>query len=154
SLPLCGVFNNTGCNVYWNISGSVYQDLNSNCQYDGGEQPVSPVKVKLYQGNNLVQQGYFQGNYSFDTNLSSYRIEVDTTNFPFYVSCPSHGDTTVTVSAADSLLFNVNMGLTCKPGSDIGIKDIHTGYKGLGSIFFPDNLTVVNINAGDMTKSF
>src|SRR5690606_29939240 len=58
TYPLCDLFNPNGCDVYWNISGNVYKDNNSNCIKDAGEQNLSNLKLQLFQNGNLIQQTY------------------------------------------------------------------------------------------------
>ncbi len=144
SLPLCDVFNSNGCPIFWNISGTIYHDTSFNCLHELSESLVPNVKLNLYQSGNLIQQQYYSGVYSFNTDLSTYKVEADTSNLPFYVSCPSTGDSIVNVTAIDSLVDNVNFGLQCKPGFDIGTWDIHHL-----DFFFPGNATEIIISAGD-----
>ena len=152
TLPLCGMYNNNGCEIAWNIAGTVYKDANGGCVTDGTDPRVSPIKVMLYQSGLLQQQVFttMDGNYSFNTNIGTYELKVDTAGLPFNVSCPASGTYTTNLITTDSLDYAANFGLTCKPDYDLGINSlVHT----MG-MFFPANIATVKIKAGDLTAAF
>lgn len=148
TMPICDLFNINGCEVGWNIHGTIYKDDNSDCVQQSNELNPYLVKMNLYESNILVQSGYFPGNFSFDTDLSICTVSIDTTDFPFEPTCPTSGDTTLSLTAQDSLRYGIDFGLKCKPGFDIGAKSI------LGNLFRPAWDTKINIGAGDMANAF
>ena len=119
--PLCDPI--SGCRSNWNISGAVYYNDSNDCIHHNSEPFLLPVKMNLYHGGNLLQQGIFPGVYSFSTGLGNYTVEVDTADLPFVI-CP--GDTLVSVTSGDSLLNSISFEASCKPGFDIGACEIHT----------------------------
>ncbi|MBL0310594.1 MAG: T9SS type A sorting domain-containing protein [Bacteroidetes bacterium] len=151
AFPVCNLFNTDGCEVGWNIRGSIYTDDNADCVQQSNEQKPYPLKVNLYQSGVLSQSGYFHGgNYSFDTDLSSYTVEIDTAASIFHleVTCPLSNSRTVNVTALDSLKYGIDFGLKCKPGFDVGVWNI------LGNRFRPSWNEQINIKAGDLANNY
>ena len=147
NLPLCGIFGN-GCEVAWNIEGNVYRDDNTNCAVNNNEPNLQNVKLQLLQGGTVQQQVFSNGagNYSFDTNSGTYQTRVDTSGLPFYVTCPSDNSHTSNLVAADSLDYNSNFALQCKPGYDLAVQSVvHAS-----GLFFPAHFARVAIQAGDL----
>lgn len=146
TIPLCTPLN--GCPLDWSLNGTVYFDANNDCIHEPAEPVLYPVKMDLYQGNNLVQQAIFPGIYSFKTSPGNYTVAVDTTDFPFRVEC-SGGDSTVSITGADSLLNNINFEGICGPGFDIGVDFIYCAEYG-GK---PGDTILIEISAGDRMKA-
>ncbi len=150
TMPLCGIFGN-GCEVAWNIGGDIRREDNDDCVSNDIEPKLSNVKLQLIQNGEVQQQVYSNaaGFYSFDTDLDSYSVRVDTTDIPFTVTCPSTGLYLSDITTSDSLDFDGNFGLKCKPGFDLGVSGIaHSG------LFFPDNIANVRVRAGDMNSYY
>jgi len=146
SVTLCDPFNTNGCQVYWNISGKVYNDINSNCAADVSESNIPYMKVNLYENGLLVQQNYSGGHgvYSFDTDYGTYEMSIDTTGVPFDILCPvSRFDTSV-ISAADSFDADKDFALQCKPGFDVGVWSVVSS-----NPFLPGHFVYPRIYAGD-----
>jgi uncharacterized repeat protein (TIGR01451 family) len=151
SLPLCGIFNNSGCNVYWNISGKDYLDFNSNCNIESSDLSLSNLKMQLFSGGNLKQQVYTggEGLYSFDTDsLGLYTTKVDTTNIPFTILCPVSKTYQENVTVADSMKYDRNFSMKCKEGNDAVVWSIN------GGTFKPGNDVMIKISAGDFASFF
>jgi uncharacterized repeat protein (TIGR01451 family) len=151
SIPLCDLFNQNGCDAYWNISGKVYSDNNLNC-IDDNEPKLGNFKLQLYQNGNLIQQIYSggEGLYSFDTDTGTFTYTVDTTDLPAYVTCPSSGFHTSILTPADSMDYNMDFAMQCKPGFDVGVKNIVR----TSGQFFPGNYATIKVNAGDMANFY
>ncbi|GDX52446.1 hypothetical protein LBMAG27_14930 [Bacteroidota bacterium] len=114
------------------------------------EDLIHPVKVKLYQGGNLEQQCiFYNGGYSFNTDLNTYTVEIDTADLPFLLTCPSSIDTTVNVTVADSLVTDIDYAFNCYPGYDIGAWNVHSNLS-----FFPGNIAHINFSAGNVVTCF
>ncbi len=153
SLPLCDLFNTNGCTSYWNISGKVYSDTNSNCLAETTEPKLENIKMQLYDSiGNLLQQTISgsEGLYSFDTDTGTYTYSVDTTNLLGIITCPASGFHTSILTAIDSMDFNMDFGLQCKSGFDVGVNAIVRS----SGIFRPGFNATVNIKAGDMSNKY
>jgi Leucine-rich repeat (LRR) protein len=152
SFPLCDVFNTYGCTPYWNISGKTYVDSNSNCLQDNTEAGFQHIKMKLFENGNLLQQTLTNqaGQFSFNTNLGVYDIAVDTTNLPFSVSCPLSNLLQTSVTPADSMHYNKDFALNCKPGFDIGATTVVQD----SGRFKPGNFVKVKAYLGDISNLY
>lgn len=153
TYPLCDIFNNpNNCDVYWNISGKAYADANSNCIDDAGEQGLSNLKLQLFQNSNLIQQVYSSGEglYSFDTDTGTFTYTVDTTDLPIHVTCPTSSFHTSVLTLLDSMDYNMDFAMQCKPGFDVGVKNI---VRQSGQLF-PGNNAIIKIGAGDMASFY
>ena len=151
-FPLCDVFNINGCDFYYNISGQVYDDQNANCMNDSGEDKFSNIKINLFQDGSLLQQviSNVDGNYSFDTDLGEFEYTVDTLDLPYLVACPGTGFYTSILTSIDSVDTNMDFGIECKPGFDVGV---HAIIQQEGQ-FFPANEALLVIQAGDLSQFY
>lgn len=145
TFPLCDIA--SGCPLYWNISGNIHKDTSSSCLLDSLRpgHKLPNLKIVLANAGAIVEQMYSTstGEYSFDTHsFSNYEVNIDTTNLPIQVTCPVTGVQVVSITAADSLKYNVNFGLECK-GYDVGVSSL------LGR-FRVGRLSEVLIEAGDI----
>lgn len=150
TIPLCDFFNSGNCSVYWNINGKAYEDANSNCVYNIGENVISNYKAQLWQNGNLLKQTTpVAGLYYFDTDSNAtYQVTIDTANLPFNIKCPANGSLTSITTALDSMDYNMDFALECKPGFDLEAKSV------FGDLFRPANFTTVEITAGDATNFY
>ncbi len=150
SLSLCDVFNTNGCDFYYNIAGQVYNDTNSNCINEPGEAALSNMKINLYQGTNLLQQvlTWQNGLYTIEVPFGTYDYSVDTAGMPFSVNCPASGFRTSVISAVDSTDIDMDFGLQCVPGFDVGVQTIS------GTHFVPGDTSVVRLIAGDLSQLY
>jgi hypothetical protein len=151
TMPLCTQFNSNGCNDYWNISGRAYFDANANCARDSGDTSLMNVKLQLWSGGGLQESIYTggEGYYSFDVdNFGNYEVRVDTSGIPFYVSCPANNLLLDTITALDSLDYNKDFALQCKPGFDLAAQGIwNAGQR-------PGEYSLIIINAGDISNLY
>lgn len=152
SLPLCDLFNANNCDVYWNISGKVYNDSSNNCIAEPNELRLSNFKLMLDSAGTLIQQTYTggEGLYSFDTDTGTYTYTVDTTGLPILVSCPVAGFQTSVLTALDSMDYGMDFGMQRKPGFDVGVKSVVRD----SGLFRPANFARVKIAAGDISNLF
>ncbi len=152
SLPLCDLFNANGCDVYWNISGKVYEDSSNNCIAEPNEVRLSNFKILLDSAGTLIQQTYTggEGLYSFDTDTGTYTYTVDTIGLPVLVTCPVSGFQTSVLTALDSMDYGMDFGMQCKPGFDVGV----TSVVGDSGVFRPANFAKIKIAAGDISNFF
>lgn len=152
NFPICDIINTNGCDVYWNISGKVYGDLNSNCIDDSTEYGLKNLKLLLYNNSSLVQQSYSlnEGTYAFKTSLGTYDYTVDTSGFPFILTCPPSLFHTSVLTPGDSIDSNINFAMECKSGYDVGAKYIIRE----SGRFFPGDSATIKIGAGDIANFY
>lgn len=150
SLPVCDVFNNNGCQVFFDITGKVYKELNNNCIQDVNENSLANIPVKLYKNGVLTQEKYTlnSGYFSFDVDTGFYTYSIDTTATTVRVVCPDSLFHSSNITAVDSFDFNKDFGVTCKPGFDVGVWAIVR----TNGIFRPANFVTVKIEGGDITS--
>ncbi|MES2622559.1 MAG: SdrD B-like domain-containing protein, partial [Bacteroidota bacterium] len=149
-LPICDVFNANGCEVYEDITGKVFLDANGNCVQDSSENGLVNIPVSMMHNGNLLQRRptLGQGTYSFEVDsFSTYVISMDTSNIPFTVICPSNGAYTLAVTALDSLHYNNDFALDCKPGFDLAAWSI-------AGRFRPATGSEVDIHVGSLSNFY
>jgi uncharacterized repeat protein (TIGR01451 family) len=151
SLPLCDIFNPNGCNFYWNISGKVFIDADSNCVQGANESGLNNIHVNLFDNGSLIQQAFTggEGLYSFDVNnYGNYEVILDTTQIPFIPICPLTPNYLDTLNAIDSLIYGNDFGLKCKTDPDMGVWSIIAGR------MIPGHRPIVKIHAGEISNQF
>ncbi len=154
AYPICrisdSVNNPHNCLPVPGITGYVYKEDNSDCKKDISELALANISVKLYDSiNQLIAQTYSlqDGFYQFLAPLGKYRVAIDTAGLPFHSVCKV--DTTVLLTTSFSYLENLNFGLTCTPGIDIGIQSIRPQ----GTIF-PGQTHPLRVVAGTTEQLF
>lgn len=152
TVPLCGLFNANGCAVFANITGKTYTDANNNCVADAGETDVINMAVQLWQNGAMLEEvsSALIGSYSFNTStFATYQVTIDTSNIPFRILCPASGSLTSVLSAADSMDFNMDFALECKPGFDLEARSVTTN-----QVFRPANFNTLEVAAGDASNFY
>ena len=152
NYPLCDLFNFNGCDIFWSINGKVFADTNLNCQNDQFEIGLGNIKLMLYENGNLQHQTYtnMAGVYSFNTGLGNFNYLVDTSGTSVEVNCPVSGYLTSNLTLTDSMDNNMDFAMKCKSGFDVGVHSINRP----SGEFFPGQIALVNIRAGDMSNQF
>lgn len=154
TLPLCGMFNNNGCPDFYSITGKTYFDADTNCSFGSADVRLGPVKIQLFSSGQLVEQAFTggEGFYSFDVqhNYGTYQTSIDSSFLPFTITCPDTGYYTSVISASDSVDNNLDFGLKCKQGFDLGVYDL---IRSLGW-FRPASYHTFNLIAGDVAKLY
>ena len=148
--PLCDVFNSNNCEIFWNIEGSVFFDIDSNCNNDTNEPFFKNQKINLYKNGVLDQQTFtnVNGDYDFDTfSFDLYKTEMDTMGLPFEVYCPTPGFYIDTISTADSVKYDRDFGMKCKD-VDLAVTSIFSNN------LRPASIREIKIQAGDYTNYF
>jgi hypothetical protein len=151
--PLCSPSNNPfGCEIDQCIFGKIYHDADINCIPGPGENNITNIPVNLYQGTTLIQQTFSNTyGYAFNAPPGNYTVLIDTAGLPFDPSCIHPGlDSNFTLSAIDSVIEDVNFGLICKPGYDLGVSSIYTE----NGSFIPGNATVLHLHLGDAVMQY
>jgi uncharacterized repeat protein (TIGR01451 family) len=153
TMPICDLFNESGCEVGYNISGSIYKDIDELCSSTSDIVPLYSIQVQLTDAtDNLLQQVYTNANgqYSFDTDLGIYKVKFDTILNPFVPICPASNSITSTLTALDSMDTNFDFNVRCKYLEDLLI----TSTVQDSGIFRPARKALVKINAGDFASFF
>ena len=153
SVPICDPYNTQGCQVYWNIGGKTFKDSTFNCVFDSSSDlRLNNLKIKLFQGGNLVQQSFTNsyGQYIFETDTGTYSYQIDTSGVPATIICPALNSYTSTISATNSIEYDKDFAIHCKPGFDIGVRNV---IRKNGQIR-PGFSSVINIAAGDMSNQY
>jgi uncharacterized repeat protein (TIGR01451 family) len=157
SFPLCDLSdldsNPYGCSSFGGVVGTVFND-NGNCEQEETESGVINATIKLLdQDDELLATTYtFTSGenvlYNLVADSGSYIVNLVTENMPFQAACDDPGDTQnvdLTTNAPSAL--NVDFGVECLPGFDIGIQSVlTTGW------VFPGQVHTLRIAAGDMSS--
>lgn len=148
NLPLCQPSN--GCEISWNISGTIYNDINSNCLQDSLENLIYNVPVKLDSAGVTTQVCYSNsfGEYSFRASLGSYTLVIDTAVFPI-TNCTGNAIIPVTLTTQDSLIDSLDFGLICDSTFDLVARSIN-----ISNRFRPGRTASIILNAGEREQLF
>lgn len=153
--PLCidgdTINNPHGCPAADGIVGFAYEDTNLNCSKDSADYGLKNVRINLLNaGGTLLAQTYtaLNGVYQLGDSSGTYTVQMDTVGMPFVQQCTYPGtDSTLTLTTAYPLATDVNFDVQCKPGFDLGVRSItHDRW------VFPNEITTVTVNAGDMSQ--
>ncbi|MFA7273680.1 MAG: T9SS type A sorting domain-containing protein [Crocinitomicaceae bacterium] len=157
AYPLCSpndpVNNPFGCLGAEGIQGYVYVDGNSDCLFDPNDLPLKNIPIKQYDASGGFvgsTSTFWNGRYYFNTLTGQFNIIVDTINKPYEVDCVYPGaDSIVNVTTASPLISNVNFGLKCGTGFDVGAMAVHA----IGNVF-PGQYHTLQCVAGDMSTFY
>jgi len=152
NLPLCGIFSGNGCNVSWNIAGSVFNDVSENCLSDQSEPRMHNIKLQLFE-NDILQQQVFStasGWYSFNTEPGNFAVSVDTVGLPFTIDCTADNPALSNITTVDSLDFSVDLAMRCKPGVDAAI----FGAAVTSGLLFPAQESTISVYSGEFSELF
>lgn len=146
-LPLCAPA--SGCPFAYNIEGQIHLDTAASCTADSlaPGHPMSLVKVMLKKNGQIVQQMYSTqyGQYSFDVDtLRGYDVAVDSSTYLLVPACPSTGQRSVLLTAADSVRFDQDFGMRCA-GADYRPMSI-------GGRFRPGSQRTMHLTAGNIAQ--
>ncbi len=149
TIPICGL--TSGCDVYWNITGNLKNDINNDCINDLTEIPIKNLPVKLYISGLLSQICYTDhfGQYYFKAPLGSYEVRVDSLEVPFNLNCPANGTWNINLTPVDSLIDSLDFAMSCKQTNDLKVQLINPS-----SFFEPAAVTPFYLNAGDVSSYF
>ncbi len=112
------------------ITGKMYVDANSNCNYNAGEILLAGMPVRLMQGSVVAGYSYTDqtGDYAFNVPSSfTYDVipAVNINNYGYVTTCPPSGQYTG-VTAPSS---NLDFGMNCLPGFDLVALNSGTGFR-------------------------
>lgn len=92
-----------------NISGKVYNDLNSNCVFNSADEPIEHKRINLLHNNQILSTSWTDssGNYWFEVPINNtYTVEVDYSGFS--LACPSTGSYTINTFPSTNNDFALN----------------------------------------------
>ncbi len=149
----------TACSEFEGITGSVYNDLNSNCLYDTtavADLFLRNIPVKEYDnaGNFLGlsyqnDYGNFRIPYRFYNDTGAYLVKIDTVDVPYTAQCLYPGTDSVATLTTSSPIDTVNFNIMCKPGFDLRVHSLYRSGR-----VFPGLNHYLKIMAGDMTQQY
>ena len=154
AYPLCTstntVTNPNNCNSFEGIEGVAYNDIDSNCIFNN--YPIlNNILLKLYDNNNILianTNAFLNATYNFALPTGNYKVVIDTLDRPYKIICSNPGiDSTIVLNASTPRVSNVNFGINCKPGFDIGVQSVITT-----GLVFPGQTHTLTLMAGDMYK--
>jgi uncharacterized repeat protein (TIGR01451 family) len=166
NLPLCfddsPINNPNNCMANFNITGKVYTDLNSNCDFDNSDLRIINMPVKLFdnQNNLLAMSNLVNGSYGF-TSLQpdSFQVKIQDNVLPVSIACGLTNSVGVFLDSINQTIYNINFPVVCDTAYDIDIHSINS----LGWIFpgqthslytnVTNNQTWYNIDCGSSNNS-
>ena len=157
AFPLCVANDPTdnpfGCLGSEGVEGYTYMDQNTNCTYQATDVQMKNVPITVYDnlGNTVSSAStYNNGRYYFHLGTGQYDVEVDTMAKPYTMDCVFPGvDSTVTLTAGSPLAGDIDFGLKCKPGFDVGTKSVHAA-----GLVFPGQPHTLVVKSGDLTNYY
>ncbi len=157
SYPLCApndpINNSMSCLGATGIEGYTFRDQNANCTREGSDLALInvPVRINDNSGSQIASVSSFSnGRYYFHLPSNPYHVIIDTAGKPYTMDCVNPGlDSSVILTSSNPLVQNVNFGLKCKPGYDVGVQTV-----GPLGIVFPGQNHVLNIVAGDISNFY
>lgn len=135
-------------NIY-GVFGSIYNDINNNCQLSVSEPLVNGIPVKLYDNSNqLIGTTYtfYRGLYRFDKTSGTYKIKIDLTGSNISANCATGIDSIVTISSTNKM-GGVDFAVSCNQNQDLGVETINTS-----GWVFPGQTHILQVVAGDILK--
>jgi uncharacterized repeat protein (TIGR01451 family) len=156
SYPLCedgDLLNNPyGCTSAKGIAGNVFGDIDLNCLQNSTEIGIKNIGIKLFdqQGSfiSATQTANGTGRYFLSADTTSYNVVFDTLGIPYNLSCPSFSvETSAVLTSTSWLIDDMNYGVICKPGYDIGIQSINQA-----GWVFPGQEHMLQVVGGDLSQ--
>jgi uncharacterized repeat protein (TIGR01451 family) len=155
-LPICEendpINNPNNCVNIENISGIIYSDQNSNCQFENGDLGNNNILVKLYDNqNNLIAQKYStEGQYDFIVNSSgNFKLKIDLVNLPINMDCSQTDSLIVNLTSPTYELLNNNFSIKCDNVYDTWIQSVNSQ-----GLVFPGQEHILRTNIFDAETWF
>lgn len=152
--PLCeddDLLNNPlGCTSAKGVGGFLYSDENADCELSANDPRMLNVPILLFDDQEeqvAATWSLSEGLYFLSTDTATYTLRIDTTEKPYQAACLNPGvDTLLSFSTGNELIQNLNFGLECKPGHDVGVRSIlRAGW------VFPGQTHTLKVVAGDLS---
>ena len=122
SHPICKPSSGS-CPWYVTVAGRIYLDADMDCSIDTSEHMLSNITVLVSRPglDDFMVSSDSNGWYSADTFTEGLYVDfIDTTELPFFVSCPVSGYDTVSIDTSGISDINRNFALQLKTGFDLG----------------------------------
>jgi uncharacterized repeat protein (TIGR01451 family) len=150
-LPLCmdndPINNPNYCTGVANITGYIYKDLDTNCNYSINDWPTENIPVKVYDNqNNLLAMSYtINGAYSFTLlQPDTFVVKIDDASLPFSMDCGQLNNQSVALDSANQTIQNINFPVVCDTAYDIKVNSVSSqGW------IFPGQQHTINTNIID-----
>ena len=165
-LPLCmdndPVNNPNYCAGVANITGYVYKDLDTNCNYNNIDWPTQNIPVKLYDGqNNMLAMSYtVNGAYSFTLlQPDTFVVKIDDVALPFSMDCSQANNQIAPLDSANQTIQNINFPVVCDTAYDIKVNSVNSqgwvfpGQQHYLNINISDNMSWYNLNCSSINYS-
>jgi uncharacterized repeat protein (TIGR01451 family) len=164
-LPLCmdnDLINNPNNCPGVNITGFVYTDQNSNCNFNLADLPTENIPVKLLDSqNNLLATSYtVVGVYSFASLLpDTFQIKIEDNSLPVALACGQSNNQTVTLDSANQTIADINFPVVCDVAYDIEVHSVTSqgwvfpGQSHALNTNITNNESWFNINCGSSNNS-
>jgi uncharacterized repeat protein (TIGR01451 family) len=154
NLPLClendSINNPNNCSSIANIIGNVFNDLNSDCNYNLTDWQTHNVPVELFDSqNNLLTTTYtMNGVFSFSQlQADTFVVKIDDVTFPFSLDCGQVSSQMVVLDSTNQSIFNVNFPVICDSAYDINVQSVSRfGWVFPGQVHTVNTNVVENVN--------
>ena len=129
-MPICieddQINNQNGC-LGANIYGKVYEDMDSNCNYNTTDLLAQNIPIRLYDSlNNLLAQSYtINGVYSFANLLpNTFQVKLGNINLPISMACGQSSIQSVILDSANQTIQNINFPVVCNAAYDATVQSV------------------------------
>lgn len=144
TLPTCyggaGICNG---NTFNHISGNIYQDINSDCSFNMGDNNLNYVPVKLYKDGLFQFSSYsYNGQYYLPIDSGNYQIIIDSNALPISSACAGGFVSNVYFNPQVSTSDTINFATTCNGTLPFDV-EVYNAFRDSG-LFFPGNKSLVN----------
>jgi len=165
-LPLCmdndPVNNPNYCTGVPNITGFIYEDLDTNCNYSNTDWHTENIPVKVYDGqNNMLAMSYtVNGAYSFTLlQPDTFVVKIDDAALPFSMDCGQVNNQTVPLDSANQTIQNINFPVVCDTAFDIKVNSVNSqgwvfpGQQHILNTNITSNMNWFNLNCSSINYS-
>ena len=129
-MPICieddQIYNQNGC-LGANIYGKVYQDMDSNCNYNTTDLLAQNIPIRLYDSlNNFLAQSYtINGVYSFANLLpNTFQVKLGNINLPISMACGQSSIQSVILDSTNHTIQNINFPVVCNAAFDATVQSV------------------------------
>jgi uncharacterized repeat protein (TIGR01451 family) len=162
-LPLCmdndPTNNPNYCTGIANITGYVYKDLDTNCNYANTDWHTENIPVKVYDGqNNMLAMSYtINGAYSFTLlQPDTFVVKIDDNVLPFSMDCAQANNQSVALDSSNQTIQNINFPVVCDSAYDIKVNSVNSqgwvfpGQQHTLNSNITDNMSWYNLNCNSI----
>jgi uncharacterized repeat protein (TIGR01451 family) len=117
------------CTGVANITGFIYEDLDTNCSYSNTDWHSENIPVKVFDSqNNLLAMSYtVNGAYSFTLlQPDTFMVKIDEVALPFSMDCGQANNQSVALDSANQTIQNINFPVVCDSAYDIKVNSVNS----------------------------